>query len=238
MRALSLVALATVVAATSASAASASATTEWDDTPPAASTAPTTPTAPPSTATPTPEDPAKTMLLRFEAPPQFAPDGTRTGLIVAGAIGQALGGALTGGWLVATSPEESRCQRYAAECPKIGSWLPLLAYTSTMMLSPVAASLHVGAYKRSLLFSGAIFATILTSRFVDPDLRKTGYVGLEGVLLGFVAPTAIGIVALATTPHAEDLAPRKGPIEQVAVLPVADSKHGVTGATIGVGGTF
>jgi hypothetical protein len=216
MRALSLVALATVVAATSASAASASATTQWDDTPPS----------------------AKTTLLRFEAPPQFAPDGTRTGLVIAGAIGQALGGALTGGWLVAASPQESRCQRYAVECPKIGSWLPLLAYTSTMMLSPVAASLHVGAYKRSLLFSGAIVATILTSRFVDPDLRKTGYVGLEGVLLGFVAPTAIGIVALATTPHAEDLAPHKGPIEQVAVLPVADSKHGVTGATVGVGGTF
>lgn len=179
------------------------------------------PYAPPDTA-------PKIVFVESPNRPAFAPDPSRTGLIVLGALGTSLGGAITGLWYLSAHHDER--WRMHDGTP---SWIPWTAYTLTMALSPIAASLHVGATARGLGFGAAIASSIVVSKAFDVDRDASA------VIFGFVVPTTLAVVALATTPHAEDLAPRKkGVLEQIAVAPVADKTHGLTGATVGVGGLF
>ena len=127
-------------------------------------------------------------------------------------------------------------------CGSSGAWGSLAIYTANMAFAPTAASFQVGATKRAWIFAGAITASIAAGKLVDMNDEKDGWrgVGLGGAILGFVVPATLGIVALATTPHREDLRETKpeASFTNFGIAPVGDSKHGVTGASLALGGKF
>lgn len=205
-----------------------------------------------------PPDPTPRIVF-VDARPRFAPDSTRGALITLGAVSQAIGSIAFGRWYLNTMQTEAGdCLRsggvysgYTAQaqrdqCGSAGAWGPLAFYTAAAAFAPTAASFYVGATRRAWVLSSAIAASIAVGKVLDFRDRDGGGwdgVGLGGAIFGFVLPTTLGIVALATTPHAEDLAAEKGKdgkasLQQLAVAPVGDRRNGLTGATVGLQGAF
>lgn len=211
-----------------------------------------------------PPDPTPRIVF-VDARPRFAPDPGRSALITLGALTQAIGSLAIGGWYLDTMQSEaSRCrstgvtpytaggfaeywashERRNEECGAAGAFGPLALYAGTMALAPTAASFYVGATRRAWVLSSVIATSIAVGKALDlRDREAWDSVGLGGAIFGFVVPATLGIVALATTPHAEDLGIEKGKdgkasLQQLAVAPVGDRRNGLTGATVGLQGAF
>lgn len=213
--------------------------------------------------------PPKIIYVQVHDRPRFAPDPSRGTLIALGAVAQGLGSLVLGAWYAQSMHDEyydchSEKGRvytktgpsyyggtytypdYAAvkqACGSAGAWASLAIYTANMAFSPTLASFHVGATKRGWIFAGAITASIAAGKIIDMRDQDDGWngVGTGGAILGFVIPATLGIVALATTPHREDLQetkPETASFTNFGVAPVGDGKHGLTGASLALGGKF
>lgn len=208
-----------------------------------------------------PADAPAPKIIYVHDRPRFAPDGGRSTLLALGAVAQGLGSLVLGAWYAQSMQDEHyECmnekgrvysggsyayQDYASvkkACGSAGAWGSLAIYTANMAFAPTAASFQVGATKRAWIFAGAITASIAAGKLVDMNDEKDGWrgVGLGGAILGFVVPATLGIVALATTPHREDLQETKpdASLTNFGIAPVGDRQHGVTGASLALGGKF
>ncbi len=194
----------------------------------------------------------------YQAPPRiiyvygkqrYAPDAARTGLIVLGALTQGVGSIFLGRFYVERLHSEHCGRRYQYDSTgtrevSSGNCLssalgPLAIYTATMAFAPTAARFAVGANQSGWIYAGAITASIAIGKVVDSNDSSSNGFGLASFVFGFVAPVALGIVSLASTPHREDLAPSKeASVTNVGLAPIADKKNGVTGATVALGGMF
>lgn len=217
-----------------------------------------------------PADAPAPKIIYVHDRPRFAPDAGRGTLIALGAVAQGLGSLVLGAWYAQSMEDEYyKCTAekgrlytktttdyrggtytypdYAAvekACGAAGAWGSLAIYTANMAFAPTAASFQVGATKRAWIFAGAITASIAAGKILDmTGDDRDGHRGVAwgGAVFGFVIPATLGIVALATTPHREDLQetkPESASFTNFGIAPVGDGKHGVTGASLALGGKF
>ena len=158
------------------------------------------------------------IVYVYDKPPRarFAPDGSRSGLIVFGAIFHAIGS------LFAWAP--------ANAAPNDRAWA-LMLYTANMALAPTAARLYVGSTASGVAYATAISASIVTGYLVETHASERERAGATTVL-GFLAPAFLGVMSLATTPHREDL-PKEKSSTSVGVVPVV-GPNSVGGAAVGM----
>ena len=108
-----------------------------------------------------------------------------------------------------------------------------------MTLAPAIPRMVVGDGTGAAWFSAGIVTSIALGKVIDSSEKEFREPGAGFALFGFVGAAAIGIIELATTPHREDLEPKKqGPsIEGFSAAPLADAR-GTHGMTMGVLGSF
>jgi hypothetical protein len=175
---------------------------------------------------------------------RFAPDGARSGAIAFGAITLAVGSLLAGGWY-ADSVQHDYYQCGFGSCRATGGLGPLAVYTGIMSFAPTLPHFVVGDSTGGWIWSAAIASTIAIAKGLDIADDGNHGIGGSGVVLGFIIPTTMGIIALATTPHAEDLVPEKkkkkaktAQVDGFAFVPVATATGHSNGGLMSVSGRF
>jgi hypothetical protein len=174
--------------------------------------------------------------------PHFRPDPGRGAAIALGALTQGIGSLLTMSLYLKAAGHYSctyTSNPYGSHCEQSSGIPELLLYSGVMTIAPAVPRLVVGDAKAAAFFSLGIVASIATGKMIDASGKKFDDPGSGFALFGFVGAAAIGIVELATTPHREDLEPKKqGPsIEGFSAAPLADAR-GTHGMTMGMLGSF
>jgi hypothetical protein len=190
--------------------------------------------------------------------PKFAPDPGRSASIALGAVALGVGSLMLGGWYASSvSADYDQCRMDHARtvtsngysysdygssyggCRATGGIGPLVAYTALMSFAPTIPRFAVGANTSGWVYTAVIATSIGIGKIFDASDSSVHDVGAAGAIFGFVLPATIGIVALATTPHREDLEPKHGPsIEGVGFAPVRAPTGGTNGAMFSMTGTF
>jgi hypothetical protein len=192
------------------------------------------------------------------ARPKFAPDSERGGAIVIGALAISIGALGVGSWyansvhddvaackMAHATPHTSNGYTYSdygegySGCSASGGIGPLLAYTSLMSFAPTLGHFVVGSTTRGWVYATVIASSIAFGKVLDASTSGVNDVGTGGMLFGFIIPTTLGIVALATTPHREDLVDKGGRPRLVgfSVAPLA-ARGGANGGVASLAGTF
>ncbi|MFO0677335.1 MAG: hypothetical protein U0169_12440 [Polyangiaceae bacterium] len=182
---------------------------------------------------PTLNEPVDSLTTRTK----YRRDPGRTGALIASPIVYGLGASIAGTMYLATLSHSSYTgDRYAST--RTGA---LVAYAGISAAVPSLPRFVVGDATTGLLYAAARGGAIAAASVIDWGKADANFVG--PMILGFVVPTTLAIVDMATTPHAEDLEdqppppPRTG-IRAITPAPVADRQNGTTGATVSVFGTF
>jgi hypothetical protein len=198
-----------------------------------------------------PEPEIRYVYVERDSRPRFAPDVERGAAISLGAIALGVGSIFLGAWYVNSVSDEYHACENAHWSANGGSWNygdsgchatggigPLLAYTGLMSFAPTLARFSVGDTKGGWIFSAAIASSIALGKIIDASSSDVHDLGSGGFLLGYLVPATLGIVALATTPHREDLVENKGArVSGVSVVPVT-GKTGTTGGMVALTGQF
>jgi hypothetical protein len=186
------------------------------------------------------------------APARFAPDGERTALLAVSATGLAVGSLLLGGLYAAEMSKQISCQSQYVDYVTYGSGaysysrnqdcgtplIPLLGYGATMALVPSIPRLALGD-GRGWIWSSAIAGSIAIGKITDMATASDSTIGWGGAIFGYLIPTALGIVDLATTPHREDLRARSAGARITSIAPVVLSdRSGAHGGALSLAGAF
>lgn len=186
--------------------------------------------------------PPQIIYIERDPRPKFRPDHGRSAAIALGALTQGIGSLLTLSLYLKATDHYSctyTSSPYSSHCDQSNAVPELLLYSGLMTLAPAIPRLVVGDGKGAAFFSLGIVASIAMGKVMDASDKKFSEPGAGFALFGFVGAAAIGIVELATTPHREDLEPKKsGPsIEGFSAAPLADAR-GTHGMTVGMLGSF
>ncbi len=205
-----------------------------------------------------PEPEVRIVYVERDPRPKFAPDPERGGAIALGAVALGIGSIVLGGWYASSvGSDYDACQmahpiqRTTAYgtytdynsytgCRASGGLGALSLYTALMSFAPTLPHFVVGDSTNGWIWSAVIASSIGLGKLVDMADSSVRDVGTGGALLGFVLPATLGIVALATTPHREDLAHKhdKPKVEGFALTPLLAPGGGTNGALASMTGTF
>jgi hypothetical protein len=185
---------------------------------------------------------------RIDERVRWAPDGERTGALIASSIVFGVGGAVAGlAYVIQYENDDGKCTAYSsgvdtltpsrASCNHASARTSLVTYGAIVGVTPSIPRWTVGDIKGGLIFAGLRVASVAAAALVpwgDGDGKWTG-----AFLFGFAAPVALGIVDLATAPHREELDEdgKAARITSVAPVALAD-RNGAHGAMIALGGRF
>jgi hypothetical protein len=186
--------------------------------------------------------PPQIIYIERDPRPKFKKDTGRSAAIALSAVAQGVGSLLTLS-LYLQATERSDCtytgNPYSYHCDRSNGVPELLLYGGLMTLAPAIPRMVVGDGTGAAWFSAGIVTSIALGKVIDSSEKEFREPGAGFALFGFVGAAAIGIIELATTPHREDLEPKKqGPsIEGFSAAPLADAR-GTHGMTMGVLGSF
>jgi hypothetical protein len=192
------------------------------------------------------------------ARPKFAADSERGGAIVIGALAMAIGSLGVGTWYANSVHDDVAACKMAhatthtsngytysdygdgySGCSASVGIGPLVAYTSLMSFAPMLGHFVVGSTTRGWIYAAVIASSIAFGKVLDASTSGVNDVGTGGWLFGFILPTTLGIVALATTPHREDLVEKNGKPRVVgfSLAPIVN-RGGASGGIAALAGTF
>lgn len=131
----------------------------------------------------------------------------------------------------------SDCGSCYQACDASGGIGPLIAYAGPMSFAPAIHRFVVGASTSGWVISAAIAGSIALGKLLDATTSGVNDVGAGGAIFGFIIPTPLGIVALATTPHREELVEKNGKPRALgfSLTPIVN-RGGASGGIVGPAG--
>ncbi|MGZ3422103.1 MAG: hypothetical protein ACXVEF_43750 [Polyangiales bacterium] len=148
----------------------------------------------------------------------------RTSFVIGSSIAFGVG---TVGSLAGWSIAGRGCDGLVTNCDRSSQQMWLMSYGAHLVVAPSVARFALGDAKGGLLFTGARAALFGAALWAAPH-GTAGSLGAIG--LGLVAPAALGVIDLATTPK---LAPNGPQVTGIAPALLADH-----GALLSVGGVW
>lgn len=137
---------------------------------------------------------------------QWAPDPARRNALIASSIVFGLGTMLSGTAYAVSAVSSALCSSSWPDSRNCsGPSMPaLLAMGTFMTITPSVPRFVVGDYSKTVLYAALRGGSFAAGSFVD--WNDSTY--LVPFTLAFIAPLALGVVDLATTPHREQLEAR------------------------------